>query len=164
MNTATFGAGAAKFVEMTKGDAEKAAYRIAATQLSKGMKAAIVSLLQSQGTNSDTLLTISELLDTEMGAAIISLALGMALTYTPKISDDPRVMRIAREFRVNGISKVGDEVLETTLMYIVPVIQSSLEALPQPPAAEVEPVKKEETRESSEEEEVEAKEAKRMRV
>lgn len=159
MNTTAFGEGATKFVNMTKLDAEKAAYRIAATQLSKGTKGAIVSLLQSQGTNSDTLLTISELLDTEIGAAIVSLAIGMALTYTPKISDDPRVIRIAKEFRVNGISKVGDEVLETALMYIVPVIQSSLEALPAP-IKEVN--SKEETEQEEEQEENVASKKKHM--
>lgn len=128
------------FMGMIKVDAENAAYRVAATQISNGTKGAILAIMEKQGHGSDRIKAISDLLDTEFGTALISLLVGAGLTYAPHISEDPRVARLAGEFRVNGMATAGNAIFETATQHFLPVIMNAISALP-PPAEAAEDVK-----------------------
>ena len=124
------------FLGMMKTDAENAAYRVAATQITSGTKAAILTIMEKQGSGSDKLKAVSDMLDTEFGNALISMLVGMGLTYAPKISEDPRVIRLAGEFRTNGIAVAGNAVMGVAFEHLLPVITNALSALPAVEAAD----------------------------
>lgn len=124
---------------MTKSDGENAAYRIASKQMVKGTKAALVAILNKQG-KGDYTEAASNLLDTEIGEAMVSMLLGYGLTYIPKVSADPRAQRLAEEFRVEGMATAGNAVIGVALEQFLPVITQAMELLP--PEAEEETTSK----------------------
>jgi hypothetical protein len=119
-----------KFMDMIKSDATNAAYRVAATQMTNGTKAALLKLMETKGVASEKIAVASELLDTEMGASLVALLLGFGLNYAPVISEDPRVERLAGEFRVHGMATAGNAVVGVALEHIMPVVQSAIASLP----------------------------------
>lgn len=119
-----------KFVDMIKSDATNAAYRVAGTQITNGMKAAILKLLESRGADGGKLQMISEMLDTEVGSAVVALMVGFGLNYAPVIGEDPRVQKLATEFRTHGMATAGNAVVEVAMGSFLPVIQDALKALP----------------------------------
>lgn len=134
------------FLEMMKGDATNAAYRVASMQMTKGIKSGILAVLEKQGTDGTKLKAISEMLDTEFGTSLVSLLLGVGLQYIPKISEDPRAQKLASEFRVGGIAVAGNMVVDVALEHFLPVITGALNALPpQEPAVRVAETPKVET-------------------
>ena len=118
------------FMDMLKADTTNAAYRIASTQITNGTKAAILAVMEKQGQDSDRIRAISDLLDTEFGSALVSLVVGLGLTYAPHISQDTRVQRLAGEFRVNGMATAGNAVFETVAEHFLPVVMNAISALP----------------------------------
>jgi len=119
------------FVEMMRTDMSSAAYRVAANQMSKGIKGAILMALEKKGTDGGKVAAIAEMLDTEVGQAAISMMIGLALTYLPHVSADPRAQRLAGEFRVESMTMVGNTLLDTVVEHFLPVITGALNALPQ---------------------------------
>lgn len=118
------------FGGMLKKDLTDAAYRVAASQLSTAMRNAILTLLKKQGVEEGKLKSITNLLESEYGNAIVAAATGYALTYTPKLKEDPRVLRLAQEFRINGVAVAGNAAFNTLAEHFVPVITKALSALP----------------------------------
>jgi hypothetical protein len=118
------------FMEMVKGDATKAAYRVAGTQMSKGVKQGILKLMQAKGLDDGKLAAVSELLETEIGTAIVAAILGVGLNYVPKLSEDPRVQKLGEEFRVQAMTTVGNEVIGAAIEHFLPAITSALSSLP----------------------------------
>lgn len=114
-----------------KKDGEKAAYRVASKQIVTGMKAAIVKSMQSKGTDDGTLALIASMLDTEIGEALIQMILGFGLPHVPKIGEDKRVVKLSEEFRVSGMSTVGNVVISEAITHFLPAITSALSALPE---------------------------------
>lgn len=125
------------FFEMMKGDATKAAYRVAANQMTTGVKKAILTIMEKKGQSSERIQALGEMLDTQAGQAFISTLIGMALTYAPVISNDPRAAQLADEFRINGIATAGNAMMDVAVEHFFPVIASVLSNLPAPPNAEV---------------------------
>lgn len=119
------------FIEMMKGDATNAAYRVAANQMTKGVKSGILAMLEKNGSDGTKLKAVSEMLDTELGAAVVSMILGMALTYVPHVSNDPRAQRLAGEFRVEGMAKAGNTIMDAAIEHFLPVLTGALNSLPQ---------------------------------
>lgn len=119
------------FMNMVKSDATNAAYRVAATQMSKGAKAAVLTLIAKNNFDSEKLKVISELLDTDMGSAFVSYVLGLSLTYTPMISEDSRAKKLASEFRVSGMASIGNTAIASSIEHFLPVIQNVIASLPQ---------------------------------
>lgn len=119
-----------KFFDMVKKDGINAGYRVVSTQIVKGMKGAILKLLESRGTDGGKLQMFSEMLDTEIGEAVISMMLGFGMNYAPVISEDPRVQKLAEEFRTNGMATAGNAVVGVAMESFLPVIQNALKALP----------------------------------
>jgi len=151
------------FFDMIKSDGVKAGYRVAATQITNGTKAGVLKLLESKGQSSENIKAISDLLDTEVGSALMSMMIGMGLTYAPGISDDSRVQKLAGEFRVNGMAIAGNAAMETMVEYFLPVITEALASIPQ--ETKVSQVSSETEEETEEEEaEVKSKTKKRMKA
>lgn len=120
------------FLDMVKTDAKDAGYRIAATQISKGARSAILTLLEKQGGSSDGLKALGEMLDTEYGAAIISMAIGLGGTYLPvEAMKDARVQRVCEELRVNAMAGAGNKVVNELMEILMPVLMGALANLPE---------------------------------
>jgi hypothetical protein len=93
--------------------------------------------MTDKGADESKIKAIGEMLDTEMGHALISALLGYGLTYAPKIGEDPRVQRLAGEFRVNGMATAGNVLMEAVMSYVLPSIMSTLSSLPLPEVEQV---------------------------
>lgn len=117
------------FLDMVKQDTIDGAYRSSANQINKVAKAAILSQLE-KNTTSEGVATIANLLDTEMGGAFISMLIGLGITYAPKISDDPRAVRLAKEFRVSGISTGMNQVINVAMTTLMPAFNDAISKLP----------------------------------
>ena len=125
------------FLDIIKGDAKDAGYRIAATQISKGTKAGIMAILTKQGGSSSALKAMEEMLDTAYGEALISFALGLGTHYAPIPQlQDPRVQKISEEFRIQAMSGAGNEIMSTVMEMLLPVIMGALASLPAEATAE----------------------------
>lgn len=118
-----------EFKKMIKQDLSDAGYRVAANQSSKLFKDAVVHLLQSEKISNESVQILGDLLDTETGLAFIQFLLGVGLHFSPKISDDERVKKISEELRVMGMAKVGDQVMEFGMEYLLPAIGEVFEGL-----------------------------------
>ena len=118
-----------EFKKMIKQDLSDAGYRVAANQSSKLFKDAVVHLLQSEKISNESIQILGDLLDTETGLAFIQFLLGVGLHFSPKISDDERVKKISEELRVMGMAKVGDQVMEFGMEYLLPAIGEVFEGL-----------------------------------
>src|SRR5208282_5166847 len=77
----------------------------------------------------------SEMLDTAMGAALISALLGHLLPHTPGLGEDPRVQKLAGEFRVLSMATAGNELFGLASEYLFPAIMEAVNKLP--PISEV---------------------------
>jgi hypothetical protein len=119
-----------KIVEMLKNDMTDAAYRVASTQMTNGVRKGLVALLKDKGMDGDKLSVVTELLDSEAGASLIHLLFGFGLTYVPHYQNDPRVTRLAEEFRIAGMTTAGNAVIGTAMEYLLPALQDALKALP----------------------------------
>jgi len=147
-----------EFWDMIKDDGKSALYRVAATQSTKGVKAAILTMMQKQGSDSGSLKALEEVLETEFGTALVSAILGMGLTYMPKVSEDPRVAQLATELRVNSMGTVGNAVMEIAIEHFLPVISGALNSIPAE-GAQVRVGENAEEQEQEEEKQVEGKRA-----
>jgi hypothetical protein len=115
---------------MIKADATKAGYRVAAKQINTGLRSAIVEMLKSKGASNEHIAGVAAFLETEWGAAILGTIAGHGLGYIPGLKDDPRVVRLAEEFRISSMTTVGNEIFEAALGQLLPVLTTALNALP----------------------------------
>lgn len=120
-----------KIVDVLKADGKEAAYRVAGTQITNGVKAGIVKLIESKGGKSDQVQMLKDLLDTEVGGSVVALILGFGLQYAPGLKDDPRIQKLSEEFRVHGMSIAGNAVITQAAESFLPVLTSALKALPE---------------------------------
>lgn len=127
-------------LDMLKADALSAGYRVAANQMTKGVKGALILSMKDKGMDGGKIQAISEMLDTEMGEALISTLLGYGLTYIPGLGEDPRAQTLAEEFRINGIATAGNVIADSLFQHLLPAINSAMASLP--PAEEVLRLKK----------------------
>eukprot|EP00697_Spironema_sp_BW2_P001901 gnl/Spiro4/12551_TR6641_c0_g1_i1.p1 gnl/Spiro4/12551_TR6641_c0_g1~~gnl/Spiro4/12551_TR6641_c0_g1_i1.p1 ORF type:complete len:368 (-),score=-0.65 gnl/Spiro4/12551_TR6641_c0_g1_i1:707-1810(-) len=138
-----------KIVETLKGDAKEAAYRVAGTQITNGVKLGVVKLFESKGGTSEHMKMLTEVLDSEVGDSLIALLLGYGLNYAPGLKEDPRIQKLSEEFRINGMAVAGNAIVGAAMESFLPVLTGALSALP------VEETSKPRISESSEEEEEE---------
>lgn len=117
-------------VEMFKVDASNAAYRVAAKQINTGVRNAVVDMMKKNGANNSQLEGLASLLDTEWGAGLIGMLAGHGLNYVPGIKEDPRVKRLAEEFRVASMATVGNQIVEAAMEQFMPTLTNALAALP----------------------------------
>jgi len=118
------------FVDMMKADSKSAAYRVTATQMTKGVKAGILLLMKDKGMPGEKLEIVREVLESEIGSALISMALGYGMTYIPVFQADARAAQLAGEFRITGMATVGNEVIGNAVQYLLPAVMGAMEMLP----------------------------------
>lgn len=106
------------FGSMVKEDAISAGYRVAANQLTKGVKAALLKLMEDRGADNNKVALIREILETEMGNALIAMILGMSLTYIPTLSEDKRAQKLAGEFRIGSMTTTGNALMDMVWQYV----------------------------------------------
>lgn len=118
-----------KLLDLVQKDLERAGYRVASTQVTKGIKAGLLLMLKDKGVDSQKISVFQEFMETEFGTALISTLLGYGLTYVPHINADPRVQKMAEEFRVHGMATVGNEVMGIAFQYLMPTINDTIKSL-----------------------------------
>lgn len=124
-------------LEKVKSDFVAASYRVASTQFTKAIKNGIMLALKDKGVEEGKISVIKDLLETEFGNAIISSVLGYGLTYVPGLKDDPRIAKLSDEFRIQGMTTVGNEVMGVAMQYFLPAMQDVLSALPALPSSKL---------------------------
>ena len=125
------------FMDRIKADATEAGYRVAATQFTAAIKGGILLLFKDKGFDESKLSVVKEMLESEFGTAMVSAVLGYGLVYMPKLKDDARIVKLAKEFRVNGMAVAGNEIMGIGIQYMMPALTKAMESLP--PIQEVMP-------------------------
>jgi hypothetical protein len=106
------------FGSMIKEDVISAGYRVVATQLTKGTKAALLKLMQDRGADNNKIALLQEILETEAGNVLIAMILGMSLTYIPMFNQDRRAQKLANEFRVGSLAITGNALMDLVWGYV----------------------------------------------
>lgn len=119
-------------VDTLKSDGKKAAWRTFAKQIPKAARAGLLAFMKAKGAKKAWIKTASEMMDTEMGRAVISLMLGWAIYAIPALRKDPRAAALAEEWRVEAMSTVGDELIQEAMIHFGPVM-SLMSDIPMPP-------------------------------
>jgi len=115
--------------EMLTEDGENAGYRVAANTITKVVRGGLIAALE----NSDSGIADmgKEALGTEAGKAIVGYALGAGLTFAPGgIGSDPRVAKVASEFRVEAMVDGGQAFLQQVGESILPALTEVISGLP----------------------------------
>jgi hypothetical protein len=118
------------FFDTVKEDAGEAGYRIAAKQMTKGVRSALVLTIKAKGGNGERAEAIGSVLESEIGEAIVEAFLGVILPQIPGIKDDPRIIRLAKEFRTSGMTTAGNAVLGEMMEFFLPAIKDAMQYLP----------------------------------
>jgi len=117
------------FSNLIKTDATNALYRIGATQMMNALKASIIALLQTTGKDNRTVQTIADLLDSDIGLAILSCMCGYSIEHF--VDDSEMASKFAAELRVHGMSIAGNKAFETLFELlsssVVPIITKAKE-------------------------------------
>ena len=113
-----------------KVDGTEAAYRITAKQMTTGVRAAILAGIKAKGGDGAKMEIFKGLLESEYGEGIIEILLGNLGPMIPTIGADPRMAKLFGEFRVGGITTVGNAVLGEAMEFVVPAIQDAMKSLP----------------------------------
>lgn len=121
-------------MDQFKSDGVEAAYRVAATQLRNVGKQALLGMLKDQKLKKNSLSKIGEVLDTELGDALMDAIFGAALTFVPGVKEDPRAQQLAKQFRVSAMSVAGNVVMGELVGTLVPALTTALNSLPEPTA------------------------------
>ena len=117
------------FGNMTKRDLTQAAYRVGATQMIKALRAAIVSLLSSQGRDNNTIQAMTEILNSDIGIAMLSCMCGYSIEHF--VEENEVASKFAQELRVHGMTLAGNSAFETLFglitSSIVPILSEANE-------------------------------------
>ena len=106
-------------------EATNALYRVAATQVVKVGKTSVCLLLNKTG--SEKASTVSDMLDSEFGEAIISMAMGSALLAAQGETVNPKLERISRELRVQSMTTAGNAIMDSIIETVIDVLQRPTE-------------------------------------
>lgn len=99
---------------VVKADGVDAAWRTAAKQASRAVRAPLAALLGKSLPGGVVGLVLGQL-DTEGGEALLSFVIGHTMSYVPQFSCDPKLMRLAKEMRVQGMSYFTDLLADAVL-------------------------------------------------
>ena len=112
------------FLGMMKADGTNAAYRVATKQVGKGIRNGIVEVMKKKGANNAQIESFASFLSTELGSALFGMTAGYGLAYAPGIKNNPKVQRIAQEFRIGAMTTAGNEIVDTLFGHLSPIVQS----------------------------------------
>ncbi len=126
------------FFETFKSDSADAAFRVASDKIAEGARQMIALAIMAKMGDGATKEGVEAVLNTPMGKALIQASAGYALTYLApaRIKKDPRVKRLAKEFRVAGMATAGAFLADNVIDHITPIIESALDMLPGGSSAE----------------------------
>lgn len=119
-----------KVIDMVKNDTKEAAYRVASTQITNGVKTALIKLVEAKVSNKDQMEQFKSLLDSSIGDSIVAMVLGYGLMAVPKLKNDSRVQKLSEEFRVKGMADVGNTVMSMMTDSLMPLLNSALSNIP----------------------------------
>lgn len=114
-----------------KDEAPEIAYRVTANQLVKTTKQCALLGIQAKGGNSETVKTMTELMNTEAGDVAISGLLMLLCMYTPQLNENPKVKRLAKEFRVSGVATGANAILDVARELLLPGLLDAIKKLPE---------------------------------
>ena len=117
------------FKEQFKADLTNAAYRVGSKQILQLTKNCIVQYARKSCSDEGKIALIVDLLDTELGTAITSTLIATMVSQLPQLKNHPRMRRILKEFRVSGLTTVGNSAVETVMAGLLPVIGSALQGI-----------------------------------
>lgn len=120
-------------VSTFKADATEAAWRSAASTAVDLVRKPLAAGLEAR-LDSDTAKAASKFLNTPEGEAFLAVLLGSAPLFVDGLNKDPRVVKLAGEMRVQGISVVTDRVLKDLAGPIVEAFTKAVAGLPELPA------------------------------
>lgn len=115
------------FIELVKEDVFDASWRILSKQIPKAARKALVSFLKSKNVKKSWIKSISKMLDTEYGRAIISLALGCLFHFIPQFKESKIAQRLAKEWRVDAFATIGDSLISDAYKYFAPILSQMTE-------------------------------------
>src|ERR1019366_7703315 len=111
-----------------KSDGTDAAWRVAAKQAAKSVKAPVVAALQRTTLPTGGIGFFVSQFDTDNGEAVLAFVLGTVMGYVPQLGTDPKFIRLARELRVLGmdrfLSKVADVMLNPLREQLVEIVKA----------------------------------------
>ena len=119
-------------MDTIKSDGKKAVWRTFAKQIPKAARSGLLAFMKAKGAKKAWIKTASEMMDTEMGRAVVSLMLGWAIYAIPALRKDPRAAALAEEWRVEAMATVGDELIQEAMIHFGPVM-SLMSEIPMPP-------------------------------
>ncbi len=119
------------FMDSVKKDSKAAGYRVASTQISKMARAGLSKVLKSQGFKTKQVNQIMGLLETEIGRAVVSGLLGVIFPNIPSLGKDPRVQKLASELRIDGMTTIGNELINEVMAMVGPGLMEIFNTLPQ---------------------------------
>jgi hypothetical protein len=117
-------------------DGTDAAYRIAAMQITRAVKEPLVAALMrnAEGTTREKAklrVQIGKMLDNMLGTAVLQLIMGSAIPAIPNVEDE-RLLLLAKELRVQGLTTGGDFLTELLLAPMRDQLSNVLKGLPEP--------------------------------
>jgi len=111
-------------------DVKNGSYRFGQRRALSAAKHGLLAALNKDPSIAEHTAAFAKVLDSEVGTSILSYSMGLALTYTPKISENTHVAAIAKEFRIDGMHKVGHEVADQVKKYVLPILQQATAMFP----------------------------------
>ncbi len=117
------------FKEQFKADITNAAYRVGSKQLLTATKNFIVQYARNSCNEEGKIRSLVELLDTEIGTALMAMFIGLSVSQIPQLAESPKMQRILKEFRVNGMATVGNSAVEAVFTSMLPVVVSALQGI-----------------------------------
>jgi len=97
-------------------DFNSASYRVIANQISKIVKNSILVLLKKEKLNNTKINNVEEILNSEIGSALISMFIG----YSLSLNDFKINNKLVKEFRIESMSMIGNEFVDNIIKYIIP--------------------------------------------
>jgi hypothetical protein len=105
---------ASQALAVVKADGTDAAWRTAAKQAVRAVRAPLGALLSKNLPGGVVGLVLSQL-DTDNGEALLAFVIGHTMTYVPQFACDAKLMRLAKELRVGGMTHYTDMLADAVL-------------------------------------------------
>lgn len=120
------------FLDSLQQKGTDAAYRVAARQSAEAVHKVVVDTLQKRG--GDNGATIALFADNDIGKALVSFGLGVALERLPvEAAKGQKAKRLAAELQTGGMEMAGNLAVGAVMQELVPMIINILSGLPEVP-------------------------------
>jgi hypothetical protein len=101
-----------------------AGYRVAAKQAITLSKNALIALLLSRGADNEYIKSMATLLDTEFGRSLISMSLGVGMTYIAN-DDKPKLATFAKECRIQSMTTAGNAIMDSVMGSVMEMLKET---------------------------------------